>query len=123
MSFHFINCDHVAGLVPPKSLSFSEISSRSFRATWTIDATDVESFLIQYKPAEDPHADYVSVSVPGDTTAAMLIHLTPLTKYRVNVSAQYDKGDSLPLTEYETTLEGQFHYFTSLYLSNVAQDI
>ncbi|XP_058235769.1 collagen alpha-1(XII) chain isoform X2 [Hemibagrus wyckioides] len=94
-------------LVPPKSLSFSEISSRSFRATWTSDATDAESFLIQYKPAEDPHADYVTISVPGDTTSAMLIHLTPLTKYIVNVSAQYDKGDSIPITDYETTLEDQ----------------
>lgn len=110
-----MNCDHVAGLVSAKSLSFSEISSRSFRATWTSDATDVEFYLVQYKPAEDPDADYVSVSVPGDTTTALLVHLTPLTKYNVNVIAQYEKGDSLPLTDFETTLEGQFISFTCLY--------
>ncbi|KAM9435215.1 collagen alpha-1(XII) chain isoform 2-T2 [Clarias gariepinus] len=92
-------------LISPDSLSFSEISSRSFRATWSCDATDVESYLVQYKKAEDPDADYVSISVPGDTTTAMLVHLTPLTKYKVNVIAQYDKGDSLPITDFETTLE------------------
>lgn len=109
-----MNCDHVAGLISPKSLSFSEISSRSFRATWTSDATDVESYLVKYKPASYPDADYISVSVPGDTTTAMLVHLTPLTKYKVNVFAQYEKGDSLPLTDFETTLEGQFLSFICL---------
>uniref|UniRef100_A0AAR2LH75 Collagen alpha-1(XII) chain n=1 Tax=Pygocentrus nattereri TaxID=42514 RepID=A0AAR2LH75_PYGNA len=93
-------------LIPPKSLSFSEISSRKFRAMWATDAVNVESYLVQYKPAADPAAGYVSVSVPGDTTTAMLVHLTPLTKYEVNVYAQYDKGESFPLTGFETTLEG-----------------
>lgn len=93
-------------MISPKSLSFSEVSSRSFRATWTTDATDVESYLVQYKPADNFDANYVSVSVPGDTTTAMLVHLKPLTKYEVVVIAQYEKGDSLPLTDYETTLEG-----------------
>ncbi|KAF5892201.1 collagen alpha-1(XII) chain-like isoform X3, partial [Clarias magur] len=92
-------------LTSPNSLSFSEISSRSFRATWSCDATDVESYLVQYKKADDPDADYVSISVPGDTTTAMLVHLNPLTKYNVNVIAQYEKGDSLPITDFETTLE------------------
>uniref|UniRef100_A0A3B4BYX3 Collagen alpha-1(XII) chain n=1 Tax=Pygocentrus nattereri TaxID=42514 RepID=A0A3B4BYX3_PYGNA len=94
-------------LIPPKSLSFSEISSRKFRAMWATDAVNVESYLVQYKPAADPAAGYVSVSVPGDTTTAMLVHLTPLTKYEVNVYAQYDKGESFPLTGFETTLEEQ----------------
>lgn len=114
-SLYFTNCDHVTGLVSPKSLSFSDISSRSFRATWDIDATDVESYLVQYKPAEDPAAAYVSVSVPGDTTTANLVYLTPLTKYKVDVFAQYEKGDSLPLTDFETTLEGQFLSFSPIY--------
>ncbi|TTT46706.1 Collagen alpha-1(XII) chain [Bagarius yarrelli] len=94
-------------LVPPHSLRFSEISSRSFRAIWTSDATDVESFLVQYKAVDDPDIDYVSVSVPGDTPTALLVHLKPLTNYEVNVFAQYEKGDSLPLTDFETTLEEQ----------------
>lgn len=101
-----MNCDYVADLVSPKALSFSEISSRRFRATWTSDATDVESYLVKYKPAEDPDANYVSVLVPGDTNSVMLVHLTPLTKYQVAVYAQYEKGESLPLIDTETTLEG-----------------
>ncbi|XP_066534099.1 collagen alpha-1(XII) chain isoform X2 [Hoplias malabaricus] len=94
-------------LIPPKSLSFSEITSRSFRASWDTDAVNVESYLVKYKPDTDPNASYTSVSVPGSTTTTTLVHLTPLTKYEVNVYAQYDKGESFPLTGYETTLEEQ----------------
>uniref|UniRef100_A0A8B9L6C9 Collagen, type XII, alpha 1b n=1 Tax=Astyanax mexicanus TaxID=7994 RepID=A0A8B9L6C9_ASTMX len=94
-------------LISPKSLSFSEITSRSFRATWATDAVNVESYLVQYKPAEDPSAAYISVSVPGDTTTTTLLHLTPVTKYEVNVSAHYDKGESFPISGFETTLEEQ----------------
>uniref|UniRef100_A0A8B9L130 Collagen alpha-1(XII) chain n=1 Tax=Astyanax mexicanus TaxID=7994 RepID=A0A8B9L130_ASTMX len=86
---------------------FSEITSRSFRATWATDAVNVESYLVQYKPAEDPSAAYISVSVPGDTTTTTLLHLTPVTKYEVNVSAHYDKGESFPISGFETTLEEQ----------------
>lgn len=46
------------------------------------------------------------MSVPGQTLTTLFPHLTPLTRYEVNVYAQYDKGDSLPVTGYETTLEG-----------------
>uniref|UniRef100_A0A4W4F305 Collagen, type XII, alpha 1a n=1 Tax=Electrophorus electricus TaxID=8005 RepID=A0A4W4F305_ELEEL len=94
-------------LLPPKSLSFSEITSRSFRATWDTDAVDTESYLVRYRPAAHTDADYISVLVPGDTTTTVLVHLTPLTKYEVNVYAQYDKGESFPLTGFETTLEEQ----------------
>lgn len=49
------------------------------------------------------------MSLPGDTLSALLLHLTPLTRYEVNVYAQYsgEQGDSLPVTGYETTLEGR----------------
>uniref|UniRef100_A0A667Y534 Collagen alpha-1(XII) chain n=1 Tax=Myripristis murdjan TaxID=586833 RepID=A0A667Y534_9TELE len=93
-------------LLPPKSLSFSEIGSRSFKATWEIDATGVQSYLVQFKPADDDDGHFVSMSVPGDSLTALLPHLTPLTRYEVSVYAQYDKGDSFPVTGYETTLEG-----------------
>lgn len=49
----------------------------------------------------------MSVSVPGDTLTSVLPHLTPKTPYEVNVVAQYDQGDSFPVTGQETTLEGQ----------------
>ncbi|XP_076129262.1 collagen alpha-1(XII) chain isoform X2 [Alosa pseudoharengus] len=94
-------------LIAPRSLSFSEVTSRSFRTTWEIDANNVQSYLIQYRPEADSKGDYVSVSVPGDSLTSVLLHLTPQTKYEVNVYAQYEKGESFPMTGYETTLEEQ----------------
>uniref|UniRef100_A0A671W1X0 Collagen alpha-1(XII) chain n=1 Tax=Sparus aurata TaxID=8175 RepID=A0A671W1X0_SPAAU len=92
-------------LVQPRDLSFSEIGSRNFRASWEIDATNVKSYLVKFKPADDTDGHYVSMSVPGDTLSTILPHLNPLTRYEVNVQAQYEKADSLPVTGYETTLE------------------
>ncbi|KAK5852560.1 hypothetical protein PBY51_006413 [Eleginops maclovinus] len=94
-------------LTQPRALSFSEVGSRSFRAAWEIDATDVESYLVRFRPANSDDGHYVSMSVPGETLTTVLPHLTPLTRYEVNVQAQYDKGNSLPVTGYETTLEEQ----------------
>ncbi|KAM8725153.1 collagen alpha-1(XII) chain isoform 2-T3 [Acanthopagrus schlegelii] len=92
-------------LVQPRDLSFSEVGSRSFRASWEIDATNVKSYLVKFKAADDTDGHYVSMSVPGDTLSTILPHLNPLTRYEVNVQAQYEKADSLPVTGYETTLE------------------
>lgn len=97
------------GLLPPRSLTFSEVASRSFRATWETDAFNVLSYLIQFRPAADTNGDFVSMSVPGDTLTALLPHLTPVTLYEVNVFAQYAQGDSFPLNGFETTLDGQYH--------------
>lgn len=97
---------HHTGLLPPKSLSFSEVTSRSFRTSWISDGVDVLSFMVRFRPAADITGDYISLVVPHDTTSTVLPNLTPLTTYEVNVIAQYDKGDSFPLTGEETTLEG-----------------
>lgn len=86
---------------------FSEITSRSFRATWRAPTTNVLSYLVRFRKAEDITGDYISLALPGDTTTAVLPHLFPLTAYEVNVFAQYEKGDSFPLTGEETTLEGK----------------
>ncbi|KAG7244369.1 hypothetical protein INR49_002894 [Caranx melampygus] len=94
-------------LLPPRDLQFSEITSRSFRATWTAPAAAVMSYLVRFRKAEDVTGDYISLAVPSDTTTAVLPHLFPLTTYEVNVFAQYEKGDSFPLTGEETTLEEQ----------------
>ncbi|XP_047429514.1 collagen alpha-1(XII) chain-like [Mugil cephalus] len=95
-------------LIPPKSVTFSDIGPRNFRTSWESDATNVESYLIQFKPADDPDGHYVSMSVPGDTLTAILPPLlNPNTRYEVNIYAQYEKDDSLPLTGFETTLEEQ----------------
>ncbi|XP_073783716.1 collagen alpha-1(XII) chain isoform X3 [Danio rerio] len=92
-------------LLPPKSLSFSEVTSRSFRTSWVSDGEDILSFLVRFRPAADLTGDYISLVVPHDITSTILPNLTPLTTYEVNVIAQYDKGDSFPLTGEETTLE------------------
>ncbi|XP_070782388.1 collagen alpha-1(XII) chain [Enoplosus armatus] len=92
-------------LVQPRDLVFSEVGPRRFRASWEIDATNVESYLVQFKPADDDDDRYVSMSMPGDTPTALIQHLTPLTRYEVKIYAQYDKGDSFPVTGHETTLE------------------
>uniref|UniRef100_A0A4W5P3T0 Collagen alpha-1(XII) chain n=1 Tax=Hucho hucho TaxID=62062 RepID=A0A4W5P3T0_9TELE len=94
-------------LIAPRDLVFSEVTSRSFRATWATDATNVMSYLVRFRKAEDITEDYISLAVPADTTSTILPHLTPLTTYEVNVFAQYDKGDSFPLSGEETTLEGK----------------
>ncbi|XP_026146323.1 collagen alpha-1(XII) chain isoform X5 [Carassius auratus] len=94
-------------LIAPRSLTFSEVTSRSFRASWVTDAVDVQSYLVQYRPDADTEEGYISVSVPGDTTTTVLHHLTPVTKYEVKVYAQYQKGESFPISDFETTLEEQ----------------
>uniref|UniRef100_A0A8C5CCN3 Collagen type XII alpha 1 chain n=1 Tax=Gadus morhua TaxID=8049 RepID=A0A8C5CCN3_GADMO len=94
-------------LLPPRSLTFSEVGSRSFRASWATDTPSVQSYLVQFRPADDTDGHFVSVSVPGDTLTSLLPHLSPATRYEVHVLAQYDQGDSFPVSEYETTLEEQ----------------
>ncbi|CAG01460.1 unnamed protein product, partial [Tetraodon nigroviridis] len=92
-------------LVQPRDLYFSDVGPRSFRASWEINANNVESYLVQFRPTEGEDSHYVSMSVPGDVLTALLPHLTPLTRYEVSVSAQYAKGTSLPVTGYGTTAE------------------
>ncbi|XP_041667909.1 collagen alpha-1(XII) chain isoform X2 [Cheilinus undulatus] len=94
-------------LLPPTNLVFSEVTSRSFRTSWTPPAANALSYLVRYRKAEDVTEDYVTLAVPGDTTTAVLLRLYPLTTYEVNVISQYDKGDSFPLIGEETTLEEQ----------------
>ena len=84
------------------------MGSRSFRASWATDTPSVQSYLVQFRPADDTDGHFVSVSVPGDTLTSLLPHLSPATRYEVHVLAQYDQGDSFPVSEYETTLEGQW---------------
>ncbi|KAL4624073.1 collagen alpha-1(XII) chain-like isoform X2 [Arapaima gigas] len=94
-------------LIPPESLQFSEVTSRSFRTSWVSKGTDVLSFLVRYRPAADVTSEYTTMYVPGDGRSVVLPYLTPFTKYEVNVIAQYERGDSFPLTGDETTLEEQ----------------
>lgn len=88
-------------------MRFSEITSRSFRATWTPPPAAVLSYLVRFRKAEDVSGDYISLIVPGNTPTSILPNLYPITTYEVNVFSQYDKGDSFSLTGEETTLEGK----------------
>ncbi|KAM9355371.1 collagen alpha-1(XII) chain [Pholidichthys leucotaenia] len=92
-------------LVSPRSLTFSDVGPRSLRALWVTDASNVESYLVRFRPADDQTGDFVSMYIPGDTSTAFLPYLTPDTRYEVSVYAHYDKGESSPATAYETTLE------------------
>ncbi|KAM9339586.1 collagen alpha-1(XII) chain [Symphorus nematophorus] len=92
-------------LVQPKDLTFSDVGPRSFRASWDIDSDAVRSYLVQFRPADNTDGHYVSMSVPGHTVTTFIPHLNPLTRYEVKVVAEYDKGESLPVTGYETTSE------------------
>ncbi|KAM8833742.1 collagen alpha-1(XII) chain isoform 2-T2 [Synchiropus picturatus] len=94
-------------LLPPSDLQFSEITSRSFRTSWTPPAATVLSYLVRFRKAEDITGSYITMAVPGDTNTVILPYLTPLTTYEVNVFSQYDKGDSFALSGEETTLEEQ----------------
>ncbi|MGH0138823.1 UNVERIFIED_CONTAM: hypothetical protein FKN15_011844 [Acipenser sinensis] len=89
----------------PRDLEFSEVTSRSFRTSWSTDSADVQSFLVKYGVASG--GDEITISVPAETTSIVLTNLIPLTMYNVSVLSQYDKGDSFPLKGYETTLEEQ----------------
>lgn len=96
-----------AGLLQPKALTFSDVSSRSFRTSWEIEpSADLESFLVQFRPADNPDGHWVVLSVPANERSALLPHLQPLTRYMVEVQAQYPKGSSLPASGQETTSEG-----------------
>lgn len=97
----------LSGLRPPSDLSFSDITSRSFRATWIPPGTNVMSYLLRFRKAADITGDYISLAMDGYTTTAVLPNLIPLTTYEVDVFAQYEKGDSFPLNGEETTLEGK----------------
>ncbi|KAM8847495.1 collagen alpha-1(XII) chain isoform 4-T4 [Synchiropus picturatus] len=92
-------------LPQPRDLTFSEVDSRNFRASWEIDSSDVDSFVVQFKSADDLEDHFISMSVPGSTWTAVLPHLTPLTRYQVQVRAQYPEEDSLPVTGFQTTAE------------------
>ncbi|XP_056260514.1 collagen alpha-1(XII) chain isoform X3 [Seriola aureovittata] len=94
-------------LVQPKGLSFSDVGAKSFRASWEIDANNVESYLVKFKPEDDADSHYVSISVPGDTLTTLIPYLNPLTRYEVNIFAHYEKGQSLPVQGFETTSEEQ----------------
>ncbi|XP_069462362.1 collagen alpha-1(XII) chain isoform X2 [Ambystoma mexicanum] len=90
-------------LTPPRDLSFSEVTSSSFRVTWSPAAEDAISYLVNYTVALG--GEEFVVSVPAPTTNSVLTNLFPKTTYAVSVVAEYPDGESPPLKGEETTLE------------------
>uniref|UniRef100_A0A8C4RJN8 Collagen alpha-1(XII) chain n=1 Tax=Erpetoichthys calabaricus TaxID=27687 RepID=A0A8C4RJN8_ERPCA len=85
----------------PTNLRTSEVTSHSFRATWTAPSGNVDSYRVVYmtiggRPKE--------LSVDGSITTAVLPDLNPETEYEVNVYAILGQESSEPLTGRETTL-------------------
>ncbi|XP_008572507.1 PREDICTED: collagen alpha-1(XII) chain, partial [Galeopterus variegatus] len=89
--------------VPPRNLSFSEVTSYSFKANWSPAGENVFSYHITYKEAAGD--EEVTVVEPASSTSVVLSSLKPETLYLVNVTAEYEDGFSIPLAGEEATEE------------------
>jgi collagen type XII alpha len=97
--------------VPPKDLSFSEVTSYSFKTNWSPAGENVFSYHISYKEATGD--DEVTVVEPASSTSVILDNLKPETQYLVNVTAEYEDGFSIPLAGEETTDESMIGCYYS----------
>ncbi|CAI5769701.1 collagen alpha-1(XII) chain isoform X1 [Podarcis lilfordi] len=86
-----------------RDLKFSEVTSNSFKTSWSPAGPGVLSYLVKYKVAIGE--DEYFVSVPAPLTSTVLTNLLPQTTYTVSVIAEYEDGDGPPLNGEETTLE------------------
>lgn len=91
--------------IPAKNMVFSDITSESFKVSWSPAGPEVLSYLIKYKVAVG--GDEFIVSVPASSTSSVLTNLLPETTYAVSVISEYEDGDGPPLDGEETTLEGR----------------
>ncbi|XP_009571425.1 PREDICTED: collagen alpha-1(XII) chain-like, partial [Fulmarus glacialis] len=89
--------------VPAKNMVFSDVTSDSFKVSWSPAGSEVLSYLIKYKVAVS--GDEFIVSVPASSTSSVLTNLLPETTYAVSVISEYEDGDGPPLDGEETTLE------------------
>lgn len=89
---------------------FSDVTSDSFKVSWSPAGSEVLSYLIKYKVAVG--GDEFIVSVPASSTSSVLTNLLPETTYAVSVIAEYEDGDGPPLDGEETTLEGRLPLFS-----------
>nr|XP_015209075.1 PREDICTED: collagen alpha-1(XII) chain [Lepisosteus oculatus] len=96
-------CNSVkGGLEAPTDLVTSEVTARSFRATWTAPSGTVEQYRVEYRPAAGGRTE--EIFVDGSTTTAVLPNLNPLTEYLVQVYSVSGTESSDPLKGSETTL-------------------
>uniref|UniRef100_A0A8B9EYD2 Collagen alpha-1(XII) chain-like protein n=1 Tax=Amazona collaria TaxID=241587 RepID=A0A8B9EYD2_9PSIT len=87
------------------NMVFSDVTSDSFKVSWSPAGSEVLSYLIKYKVAVG--GEEFIVSVPASSTSSILTNLLPETTYAVSVISEYEDGDGPPLDGEETTLEGR----------------
>lgn len=110
-----LNCYFLTARLPARNLEFSEVTSNSFKVTWSPAGENVLFYLIKYKEALG--GEEVSVSVRAPVTNTILTNLLPKTTYSVSVIAEYEDGDGPPLDGNETTLEGIIPIASILFFS------
>ncbi|XP_030299858.1 collagen alpha-1(XII) chain isoform X4 [Sparus aurata] len=86
---------------PPTNLITSEVTHRSFRATWTAPDGPVEKYRVEYMTLSGRPQQ---VFVDGTETSTVLQGLNPLTEYMVKVYSVVGEESSEPLEGSETTL-------------------
>lgn len=109
MSYLYIFYFHTA-YIPAKNMVFSDVTSDSFKVSWSPAGSEVLSYLIKYKVAVG--GDEFIVSVPASSTSSVLTNLLPETTYAVSVISEYEDGDGPALDGEETTLEGRLPLFS-----------
>uniref|UniRef100_A0A8C4NME6 Collagen type XII alpha 1 chain n=1 Tax=Eptatretus burgeri TaxID=7764 RepID=A0A8C4NME6_EPTBU len=101
----------------PRDLRTSDITTHSFRVSWSPATGSVDRYRVTYHPASESKANALSVSqhqypstftplmvVDKSTTAVVLPQLNAKTQYSVYVTAESSSGSSQPLTGHATTL-------------------
>nr|XP_014348789.1 PREDICTED: collagen alpha-1(XII) chain [Latimeria chalumnae] len=91
-----------AQLEPPSNLFTSDVTSQSFRVSWSPSSGDVDRYRVEYimVPGDRPQ----EVFVDGSVTSTVLTGLTPEADYGIKVYALAEEKSSEPLIGSETTL-------------------
>ncbi|XP_056099343.1 collagen alpha-1(XII) chain-like [Rhinichthys klamathensis goyatoka] len=85
----------------PTDLVTSEVTHYSFRATWMPPDKPVEKFRIEYVPAAGGNTEVMFADDEENTV--VLVNLTPMTEYVINVYGVIGEESSDPLKGTETT--------------------
>ncbi|KTG38707.1 hypothetical protein cypCar_00013727, partial [Cyprinus carpio] len=91
-------------LVPaPFSLMTSEVTSESFRVSWSHPARDVVLYKMAWSPTEG--GQEMEMMLNGAEDSYVIQDLSPFTEYKVSLSAIYkDEMESSPVVVFENTL-------------------
>ncbi|KPP78685.1 hypothetical protein Z043_101799 [Scleropages formosus] len=85
----------------PQDLEISEVTSRSFRVSWSHALGDVRNYQIVYHPSQDGTPE--EILVDGSENSVVLKALRPHTEYQIAVFAVYPNAASEALRGVETT--------------------